>query len=93
MLKDIGDSKRINTNLHSFKIEDSAVPAAIASDVPNDENAPTNATANEANKELSEQPFPVNAIVLSAQFWDGLIRQINYIIGKAFKKNNLTNLY
>jgi len=72
MLKDIGDSKRINTNLHSFKIEDSAAAAPAAateSDIPNDENAPTNATANEANKELSEQPFPVNAIVLSAQFW------------------------
>ena len=75
MLKDIGDSKRINTNLHSFKIEDTSAPTANAGEMPNDENAPTNATANEANKELSEQPFPVNAIVLSAQFWDGLIRQ------------------
>ena len=78
MLKDIGDSKRINTNLHSFKIEDSTTPTANAGEMPNDENAPTNATANEANKELSEQPFPVNAIVLSAQFWDGLVRQANF---------------
>ena len=77
MLKDVGDSKRINTNLHSFKTEDAA--AIPANDIPNDENAPTNATANEANKALSEQPFPVNAIVLSAQFWKGSIeRKIHF---------------
>ncbi|XP_059088575.1 anaphase-promoting complex subunit 2-like [Tigriopus californicus] len=42
MLKDIGDSKRINTSLHS---------------------------ADAGSAELNRQAFPVNAVILSAQFW------------------------
>jgi anaphase-promoting complex subunit 2 len=65
MLKDIGDSKRINSNLHSAKADSSDATANVG----NEENVVVNATANAANRELNEQPFPVNAIILSAQFW------------------------
>ncbi len=71
MLKDISDSKRINTNLHSAKEEFSS-----ASDGPGEENdeniqkpVSANAMANQAYKELARAPFPVNGIILSAQFW------------------------
>jgi anaphase-promoting complex subunit 2 len=43
MLKDIGDSKRINSHLHSGE--------------------------GEGGQELLHQVFPVNALILSAQFW------------------------
>lgn len=42
MLKDIGDSKRINSHLHSGEGE---------------------------CQELQDQAFPVNSLILSAQFW------------------------
>ena len=81
MLKDISDSKRINTLLH----------ASPASSEQGDKEEQEEAMEEDENKgsmrkrkglkhplgpssqsELSRQPFPVNAVILSAQFWPQL---------------------
>jgi len=60
MLKDIGDSKRINTLLHQEKQEETVAPATSA-----EENNQPMAKENY----LQKCAFPVNSIILSAQFW------------------------
>ncbi len=52
MLKDISDSKRINSLLHSLEDDD--------------------ADNGTGSKELRNLPYPVNAVIISVQFWPQL---------------------
>ena len=62
MLRDVGDSKRINSLLHA-PIEDSELKKE-----PNDENSPAMESIR-SRKNLAAHQFPVNSLILSAQFW------------------------
>lgn len=58
MLKDIGDSKRLNTRLHS----------PLEGSFSENHSNPADLT----QKALLDHPFPVDAIIVSAQFWPQL---------------------
>jgi anaphase-promoting complex subunit 2 len=72
MLKDISDSKRINNAITGEDLQ----PDGQSKRPDGEERQP------EGRKLLVGQPFPVNAVILSAQFWPQFKEQENLLLPK-----------